>query len=352
MKTAYSGYLYSSVLAILVLAIAWLLYERSNGFKIVNDNIETIDWLESIKKETVNRTVQAKLLIQPHFPKHDLIILSSTPRPSGALEIIASIAKTERTFIVLADNKSFVEGVLNSPYLDSSTITSEHTMLTRERANTNSQNKAEYENLKTQFKKTSHQSGLLKLDDKSSHLSERQITEAFVMPEVTTNVTQATKRDLVEQTKQLEGVVFGNKNAPSVYVYFDFQCSACLVSHKILDRLTTQGLIKVHYIPVGIQGNEGTIKSAYTLISPDNEKRKIVFNHMKKQLPIEKLLTSKATEKQLKQGLVEVLKNKKVFISLPKPSTPTFLYEHDGIAYVSIVTTGADIKNIVSLLKN
>jgi hypothetical protein len=338
----------------LLTAVPWFICIKESSDDLPNISIvaNDVDWLESIKKETVNRTVQAKLLIQPHFPKHDLIILNSRPAPGGSLIVTTSINSKERTFIVLADNKNFVEGVLNSPYLNSNTVTPQHTQLTQERANSNSAKTAKFEALKADFKKDGQKSTNMKNTAQTTHMNKSQVQEAFVMPEVSTSTPQATKRDILEEAKLLDAVTFGNKNAPSVYVFFDLQCPACLLAHKTLEKLTLEGLLKVHYIPVGIQNKESIVRTAYSLIPTDNSKRQVVFNHMKKQIPIEQLLTSKANESELKIGLIGALKNKKVFVKLPNPATPTFLYEHNGISYISIVTSTGDIKNIVRLLNN
>lgn len=342
------------VIFILLSVVACFFYMKQNSDDLSNVSMvaNEVDWLDTIKKETVNRTVQAKLLIQPHFPKHDLIILNSRPAPGGALIVTTSINSKERTFVVLADNRNFVEGVLNSPYLDSNTVTPLHTQLTQEQANSNSAKAAQFETLKADFKNDERKSINMKNTEQTTHMNKSQVQEAFVMPEVSTSTAQATKRDLLEETKLLEAVTFGKKNAPSVYVFFDFQCSACLMAHKTLDRFTQDGLLKVHYIPVGIQNKESIVRTAYSLIPTENSKRQVVFNHMRKQMPIEKLLTSKANPSELNIGLLGALKNKEVFVKLPKPATPTFLYEHNGISYISIVTSTGDIKNIVRLLNN
>ena len=311
------------------------------------------DWLSSIKKETLSRTVQAKLLIQPHFPKHDLIILESHPAPGGALVVTTTIAGKERTFIVLADNKNFIEGVLNSPYLDAAQTNSKHTLLTQQQGKLNSRKDNEYKKLKSDFKiDPLKEYKVTNSKIKTTHPTEAQVRESFVMPERSTNISQATKRDLLEQAKIVRSVVFGKDTAPSIYVFFDFQCSACLQAHKTLQNLTLNGVVKVHYIPVGGEDAESVVKSAYTLISSDNEKRKVVFNHMRKQIPLKKLITTKAPEAEFKQGLDEAMKNKKLYVSLPNPATPTLLYEHAGISYISTVRSASDIKKIARLMNN
>lgn len=310
-----------------------------------------MDWLDSIKKETINRTVQAKQLIQPHFPEHDIIIINAHPAPGGALIVNATIDGKERSFVVLADNKNFIEGVLNSPYLDNSSVRPSHTKLTRQQAALNSSETAKFRALKNDFA-SQNSIETIQENKPQTHMKKTQIQEAFVMPEVSTSTQQATKRDLLEKTKLLSSVVFGNKDAPNVYVYFDFNCSACLQAHKTLDRLTKEGLIKVSYIPVGIIDNESIVKTAYTLIPTENTKRQVVFNHMKQQKSIELLLPNKANESELKSGLVRTLENKNVFVELPNPATPTFLYEHNGVSYISIVKSTGDIKKIVRLLNN
>jgi hypothetical protein len=310
------------------------------------------DWLEAIRMETVNRTVQAKQLIQPHFPEHDVNILSSHPAPGGALVVTASIDNNERTFVVLADNKNFVEGVLNSPYLNSQTVSSKHTKLTQMQAKVNSETSTSFEALKADFKAEPAMHSKTLSQPKTNHLNAQQINEAFVMPEVSTSVPQATKRDLLEETMLLDSIVFGQENAPSIYVYFDFNCPACLQSHKPLEKLIKEGLIKVHYIPVGVQNKESIVKTAYSLIPEENSKRQIVFNHMMQQKPIEELLPNKANEIELKVGLIRTFENKKTFTKLPNPATPTFLYRHNDISYISVVNSTADIKKIVRLLNN
>jgi hypothetical protein len=354
MKDKYTRLLMPIAIAILVAIVSWLLFNKQNADEANNLNMlsDESGWLDSIKKETMSRTVQAKLLIQNHFPKHDLIVLSSRPAPGGVLILTTSINSKKRTFIVLPDNRNFIEGVLNSPYLYTSEITPSHTSLTQEQATKNTQQINKYEDLKDEFKSVASLPSKSNLTVKTKHLSNTKIKEAFIMPERTTGIPQATKRDLLEQTKLLDAVVFGNETAPSVYVFFDFQCPACLVAHKTLNKLFLNGSIKIHYIPVAALGNESVIKSAYTLISPDNDKRKIVFNHLRKQIPLKKLITTIAPESQLKIGLAATLKNKKTFMSLPSPATPTLLYEHNGISYISTVSSIADIKKVVQLLNN
>lgn len=354
MKFKFTRFLMPIAIAILIAIISWLLNNKQNTNELadLNNLADESGWLNSIKKETLSRTVQAKLLIQSHFPRHDLIILSSRPAPGGVLIMTTSIDSKERTFIVLPDNKNFVEGVLNSPYLDTSAITQAHTKLTKEQAAKNREQLNEFNNKKAEFKSAAPQPSKVNVTKKTEHLSKDKIKEAFVMPERTTSTPQATKRDLLEQTKLLEAVVFGKEAAPSVYVFFDFQCSACLLAHKTLKKLSLNGSLKVHYIPVGAQGNESVIKSAYTLIPSDNDKRKVIFNHMRKQIPLKQLIPTNAPESQLKTGLIAALKNKKTFISLPTPATPTLLYEHNGISYISTVSSVADIKKVAQLLNN
>lgn len=354
MKTKYTQLLMPITILILVATISWLLFNKQNPISTTNftEITDESSWLDSIKKETMSRTVQAKLMIQTHFPRHDLIVLNSRPAPGGVLIMTTSINSKERTFIILPDNKNFIEGVLNSPYLDASEITPSHTILTKDQAAKNTQRLNKYKDLKEKFKNDDSLPNEVKETVKTNHLTKTKIKNAFVMPERTTGIPQATKRDILEQTKLLDAVVFGNKAAPSVYVFFDFQCPACLIAHKTLNNLSLNGLLQIHYIPVATQGNESVIKSAYTLISPDNEKRKIVFNHMRKQIPLKQLITTVAPESQLKIGLAATLKNKKSFLSLPSPATPTLIYEHNGISYISTVSSIADIKKLAQLLNN
>ena len=344
-------YLTYILILTLTLLAGWLIYEKETNAELVDLQAATSndDWLASIKKETINRTVQAKRLIQSHFPKYDVIILSAKPAPGGALILTTSINGEERSFVVLADNKNFIEGALNSPYFNNDMVTKNHTVLTQKQAQQNSTEAAEYSEMKAKLLSQSPQPVKKVV---TSHMSESEVKRAFVMPEVTTGTTQATKRDLLEKTKELEAVTFGKEGAPSIYVYFDFECPSCLLAHKSLKRLTDEGLLKVHYVPVGLQSKESIVRTAYTLIPTENKKRQVVFDHMRKPVSLKKLLTTKANESELKEGLKSALENKAAFLELPNPATPTFVYEHNGISYISIVQSTADIKNIVRLLNN
>lgn len=335
----------------LMLLVGWLIYEKKSATELaeIKEATNNTDWLASIKKETVNRTVQAKHLIQSHFPKHDVIVLNAKPAPGGALVLTTSIDGKERNFVLLADNKNFIEGALNSPYLDSDMVMGKQTELTRKQAKQNSVEATKYNQLKSNYMLKNSQKSI---SQNTSHMTEADVKSAFVMPEVSTNTTQATKRDLLEKTKKLQSVVFGKEDAPSIYVYFDFECPSCLLAHKTLKRLTDEGLLKVHYVPVGLQSKESIVRTAYSLIPDENEKRRVIFDHMKKTISLEKLLPTKANETELKKGLMLALENKAAFLELPNPATPTFIYEHNGISYISIVQSSADIKNIVRLLNN
>jgi hypothetical protein len=354
MKATPTQFVIPSIIILLLCVIAWLTYTKQEAIDLIKGHsvTEGVDWLDSIRKETINRTVQAKLLIQPHFPDQDVLIVKSHPAPGGALIINANIGKQSRSFVVLADNKTFIEGALNSPYLDSHAVTITHTELTKKQAAQNTKDINKFKTEKEAFIANNKYSQETPTPTKSQHLNEKQIQQAFVMPEVSTSTPQATKRDLLEKAKNLESIIFGNENSPNIYVYFDFNCPACLKTHKVLKKLINEGLIRVHYIPVGSINQESIVKTAYALISDENSKRQIVFNHMKQQKTINELLPQKAKEADLRIGLERTRANKQEFIELPNPATPTFLYEHNGISYISIVKSSADIKKIVRLLNN
>jgi len=279
----------------------------------------------------------------------DVLIRSYEDGPSATFITSAEIDGHLRQFILLADRETFIEGVIYSKYLTSKQITEKHSPKSVKIAEINQSYIEIKDNLKASFVNkevtTSVSTNSLKTEVPIV------IKQApLQLPEVNSIRTEKSKDSIYENTRQLEFIEYGDKNAPLVYVYFDYNCGGCRVVKKHIAKFINTGELKVRYIPVATRNEDSYIKAAYSLIPDENEKRQVLFEYFAKKGTADVLIKNKAPRSEFSKGIRHVKKSNEAFWKLPNKLTPTFVFKHAGNVYTASTTSTKKINDLVKLV--
>lgn len=337
----------STLLLCLILIAVGAPYIKQTSGNDVRLNVEShqgVGWKKIIELEQQEMLNRAHHLLNLYF-EGDVIIKESEAGPGNTLIVKAKVAEVERHFILLGDKDHLIEGTIYSPYMTSQLVTESHSKKGQEIAIQNDLIARSVEENKSRFFKAQKSNSSMPAANSGSS------KEQFKIPERNSIFGQDKKLQLFKHTEDLEYIEFGNNSAPLIYVFFDFNCAGCRVTEKVLKKYTANGSLRVRYIPVGVISEESPLKAAYSIIPKENEKRKLVFELFGQSKKFADLVSKTATEQESKKAFESIITANRLFMTLPKPVTPTFVYRHKNAVSIGTVTSEAGIRRIINQLK-
>ncbi|MBL0710760.1 MAG: thioredoxin domain-containing protein [Colwellia sp.] len=276
-------------------------------------------------------------LFKNRFP--DVTIKNISNGPADTWIIKTEFKGGSRSFYLLSDSSHFIEGDVYSVF-GSQGLQPEEV-----KTNTKAQGLEQQFLAKVKAKRS-------ELNNKNNNSNvQKSPSHPFKLPELNSVLTSEDKDKFYERTKELEYIEIGDKSAPLIHVFFDFNCSGCRQAKKVLKKFADNGDLLIRYIPVGVITKESAIKAAYSLIPASNDDRNILLNHFVQPGSADELIKSKAPKTEVLRALKEVNEANKVFMFTPKKLTPTFTFELDGEVVIANLTSEKSIQNLVDRLR-
>ncbi|MAD73454.1 MAG: hypothetical protein CML20_01390 [Rheinheimera sp.] len=276
-------------------------------------------------------------IFKNRFP--DVTIKNISNGPADTWIIKTEFKGGSKSFYLLSDSSHFIEGDVYSVF-GSQDLQPEEVKTNTKAQDLEQQFLAKVKAKRSELNNENNNSNVLK---SPSH--------PFKLPELNSVLTSEDKGKFYERTKELEYIEIGDKSAPLIHVFFDFNCSGCRQAKKVLKKFADNGDLRIRYIPVGVITKESAIKAAYSLIPASNDDRNILLNHFVQPGTADELIKSKAPKTEVLRALKEVNKANKVFMFTPKKLTPTFTFELDGEVVIANLTSEKSIQNLVDRLR-
>lgn len=309
---------------------------EAEGWKLVKE----------VEKKAMLKKAQALL---PLYFSHEAVITRFESGPAGTLIFDATIGEEAKSFVLLADKETLVEGIIYNPFMTSENITDSHGDGAKLLAQQNQEQVQQAQLLKEQFKrKVQHSKPDLPISTENE--SRQTALKPFTLPEVNSVLSSDDKEKFYESTSKLENIELGKPDAPLIYVFFDFNCPGCLHAKKVLKKHIDAGQLRVKYIPVGLIGKDSPIKAAYSLIPNENTDREVLFEYFNTPKDAQQLIKKEAPEEEVVRALSFVRDNNETFLKTPKKLTPAFIFKLNGEVVIANLTSEQSIQALVTRL--
>jgi protein-disulfide isomerase len=301
---------------------------------------------------------QAKGLVALYYGLDNQIV-TFDPAPGGAFHILIKDNSTEQTksLYLLSDLEHLIEGKLLSPLETNASQVADINPLKRI-AQANKQLKqqiADFEAQARQFNSASPATAS-KTDSPASPLVgntaatllgsgfKPTIKHTDTEPYVTHSAVGLD--DHFKKLTELNALTWGTGNKV-LYAFVDLNCPACRQAHRQIAQSFSEDELTIHYIPVGILGQDSEIKAVLSLAPTDNSQRLEAFDYLITTNKAPDLQQVEVDELLIDQGWQKYKENTLAFLDLPRPVTPTFaVMGSDG----PIIRAAVNTRQISALL--
>ncbi|MEJ6534052.1 MULTISPECIES: hypothetical protein [Pseudoalteromonas] len=267
--------------------------------------------------------------------------------PSQTWLFHVKIDGKDRTFFLLPDGKNLIEGNLLTNSVGEQILKEHPKPQVASTELTSNELKKEF---LTKVGKSVDNSDKENTDEIVEQPKNTEQQLPFKLPERNTILTSKDKGLFFDRTEELEFIEVGDKNAPLVYVYFDFNCSGCRIAKKALNEFTDTNQLRVRYIPVGVIQQESAIKAAYSIIPKSNDDRTILLEYFSQNKTADELIQKKAPKERVLKALASISESNKTFMFTPKKLTPVFTFKLNGEVVIANLTSKNSIRDMVERL--
>lgn len=130
-------------------------------------------------------------------------------------------------------------------------------------------------------------------------------------------------KDSYAALTQLHHLSWGH-GEKTLYAFVDLNCPACRQAHAAIEANISPDDVTIHYIPVGILGQDSEAKASLVLAPNDNLERNEAFNYLFQTAKVGDLVDITIDRGVMDQGWQRYKDNTLAFLNLPRPVTPTF----------------------------
>lgn len=138
----------------------------------------------------------------------------------------------------------------------------------------------------------------------------------------------------------------GNKD---LYVFVDLNCPACRQAHRAIEKNIDKEQVTIHYIPVGILGQDSEAKASLVLAPNENDARNEAFHYLFQKAKASELVDISVDQSLINQGWQRYKENTLAFLNLPRPVTPTFAVMSEQGPVIRAAVSTAQIQSMIDL---